>query len=67
MNDSYKAYVSVMGRVMLALMFILAGYGKLANIAGTAGFIANGGLPAPMVLAIAVGVLGSMPKDGLAV
>ena len=55
MNDSYKAYVSVAGRVLLALMFILSGFGKLTDIPGTAGFIASGGLPAPTVLAIAVG------------
>jgi putative oxidoreductase len=55
MNDSYKAYVSVVGRVLLALMFILSGYGKLSDIQGTAGFIASGGLPAPSVLAVLVG------------
>ncbi len=57
MNDSYKAYVSVVGRVLLALMFILSGFGKLGNIQGTAAFIASGGLPAPTVLAVAVGAL----------
>ncbi|MCX7170330.1 MAG: DoxX family protein [Proteobacteria bacterium] len=56
MNDSYKAYVSVVGRVLLALMFILSGFGKLTDIQGTAGFIASGGLPAPTVLAVVVGV-----------
>lgn len=55
MNDSYKAYVSVIGRVLLALMFILSGFGKLANIEATAGFIASGGLPAPTLLAVVVG------------
>lgn len=55
MNDSYKAYVSVVGRVLLALMFILSGFGKLNDIQGTAGFIASGGLPAPAVLAVVVG------------
>lgn len=57
MNDSYKAYVSVVGRLLLALMFILSGFGKLGNIEGTAAFIASGGLPAPAVLAVAVGAL----------
>ncbi|HEY6898928.1 MAG TPA: DoxX family protein [Rhodocyclaceae bacterium] len=55
MNDTYKAYVSVVGRVLLALMFILSGYGKLSDIQGTAGFIASGGLPAPSALAVTVG------------
>ena len=57
MNDSYKTYVSVVGRLLLALMFILSGFGKLGNIPGTAAFIASGGLPAPTVLAVAVGAL----------
>ena len=57
MNESYKAYVSVVGRLLLAPMFILSGFGKLGNIEGTAAFIASGGLPAPTVLAAAVGAL----------
>lgn len=57
MNDAYKAYVSVVGRLLLALMFILSGFGKLGNIEGTAAFVASGGLPAPTFLAVAVGVL----------
>ena len=57
MNDSYKSYVSVVGRLLLALMFIVAGFGKLTNLQGTAGYIASGDLPAPMVLAVLVGLL----------
>ena len=45
------------GRVLLALMFVLAGFGKLTGLEGTAGYIASKGLPMPMVLAVAVGVL----------
>nr|WP_114968303.1 DoxX family protein [Rhodoferax ferrireducens] len=56
MNESYKSYVSVLGRLLLALMFILSGFGKLTDIQGTAGFIASGGLPAPAVLAVVVGL-----------
>jgi putative oxidoreductase len=57
MNDSYKAYVSVAGRILLALMFVISGFGKLTNLSGTAGFIASGGLPAPALLAVVVGLL----------
>lgn len=57
MNDTYKAYVAVVGRVLLALMFIWSGFGKFADIHGTARFIASGGLPAPAVLAVVVGAL----------
>ncbi len=54
---NYKTYVSVLGRLLLALMFILSGFGKLGNIQGTAAFIASGGLPAPTALAATVGAL----------
>lgn len=55
MNDSYKSYVSVLGRILLALMFILSGFGKLTNITGTAGFVASGGIPFPTLVAVLVG------------
>jgi putative oxidoreductase len=57
MHESYKAYVSVVGRVLLALMFILSGFGKFINIQGTAAYIASGGLPAPTLLAAVVAAL----------
>ena len=57
MIDSFKTPLVVTGRVLLALMFILAGLGKLANIEGTAGYIASGGLPFGTVLAVVVGLL----------
>jgi putative oxidoreductase len=57
MLDSFRTPVIVIGRVLLALMFILSGFNKLTNLAGTAGYIASGGLPLPMLLALVVGVL----------
>ncbi|MGP1692387.1 MAG: DoxX family protein, partial [Giesbergeria sp.] len=57
MNDKYSAYVSLAGRILLALMFIPAGFSKLTHIGGTAGYIASGGLPFPSVLAVLVGTL----------
>ena len=57
MIDSYKTPLIVVGRVLLALMFILAGFGKLTDIAGTAGYIASGGLPMASALAVLVGLL----------
>ena len=47
----------VIARILLALMFVLAGFGKLTGLEGTAGYIASKGLPLPMVLAVATGVL----------
>jgi putative oxidoreductase len=57
MFDSIKAPLLVSGRILLALMFIVAGFGKLTNIAGTAGYIASGGLPFGSALAVIVGLL----------
>ncbi len=47
----------VIARILLALMFVLAGIGKLSGLEGTAGYIASKGLPAPMLLAVAAGVV----------
>ena len=47
----------VIARVLLALMFVLGGIGKLTGLEGTAGYIASKGLPLPMVLAVGTGLL----------
>jgi putative oxidoreductase len=46
----------VLVRVLLSFMFIMAGYGKLADPAGTAGMISGAGLPAADLLAYAAGL-----------
>lgn len=51
--------VVVLARVLLALMFVLAGFNKFGDLQGTAGYIASGGLPmagllAPLVAALEV-------------
>ena len=46
-------YGSLTGRILLALIFLLSGFGKLAGFDGTVGYIASQGLPAPQLLAIA--------------
>lgn len=51
------APVFAAARVLLALMFILAGFSKFAGLEGTAGYIASQGLPAPQVLAFATALL----------
>ena len=44
--------LTLIGRILLAYLFIPAGIGKLgAGFAGTAGYIASKGLPMPEVLA----------------
>jgi len=57
MIDSFKTPLAVVGRILLALMFVMSGFGKLGDISGTAGYIASGGLPMASVLAVVVGLL----------
>jgi putative oxidoreductase len=47
----------VVARILLALMFILAGIGKFTGLEGTAGWIASKGLPVPTLLAAGAGVV----------
>lgn len=47
----------LIGRILLAAMFVLAGFAKLTDIAGTAGWFGSIGLPAPTVLTVLVGLL----------
>ncbi|MBB4064295.1 DoxX family protein [Gellertiella hungarica] len=46
----------LVARVLLAFMFIMAGFGKLMDASGTAGMIAGAGLPAPTALAYLAGL-----------
>ena len=39
--------LSLAGRVLLAALFIPAGFGKIAGFAGTVGYITSKGLPLP--------------------
>ena len=41
----------LIGRILLAFIFIMAGFSKFGAIAGTAGYIASKGLPLPTLLA----------------
>jgi putative oxidoreductase len=45
--------VALVGRILLAAMFVISGWGKLMGFAGTAGYIAGQGLPLPQLLAAA--------------
>jgi putative oxidoreductase len=45
MSDRER-YGWITGRVLLSLIFILSGLGKLANLGGTAGYMASAGMPA---------------------
>lgn len=52
-----NAAVIAVARVLLSILFILAGFGKLTDIAGTAGWFGSIGLPLPTVVAVLVGLL----------
>jgi putative oxidoreductase len=46
----------VLARILLSFMFIMSGFGKLADPTGTAGMIAGAGFPAADLLAYAAGL-----------
>jgi putative oxidoreductase len=45
-------YGPLAGRILMALIFIFAGYGKITGFEGTVGYIASKGLPLPQLAAI---------------
>jgi len=47
----------LVGRILLSIMFILAGFSKLTAIAGTAGWFESLGIPAPTLAVIGSGVV----------
>ena len=63
MLDRLQSPLSLTGRLLLALLFLPAGFGKLTGFAGAAGYIASAGLPLPEVgagIAIVVEIVGSI-------
>ena len=56
-NQNYRNWVTLIGRVSLALIFVLAGFSKIGGFEGTVGYIASKGLPLPELgAAIAIAV-----------
>lgn len=49
--------VLLVSRIFLSVLFIIAGWGKLTDLAGTAGYFASYGLPLPSVTAIIVALV----------
>lgn len=54
---SNNALVTLISRILLSILFIPAGFGKLTAIGGTAGYFAGLGLPVPTVTAVVVGLI----------
>ena len=53
---SQQSLVVLLGRILLSVMFIMAGFPKLIDPSGTAGMIAGTGLPAATALAYLAGL-----------
>ena len=57
MIDTVRVPITIVGRVLLALMFILSGFDKLIHIEGNTAYMASGGLPAVSAITVAVGLV----------
>ena len=57
MNSTSANLATLVGRILLAAIFVSSGFQKIGGFAGTAGYIASKGLPLPEVgAAIAIAV-----------
>ena len=52
MNTPIQNVTILVGRILLGLLFILSGFGKIAGFEGTVGYIASQHLALPTVLAV---------------
>jgi putative oxidoreductase len=50
--DALKQFGPLAGRILIALIFILSGFGKITGFEGTVGYITSKGLPLPQLAAI---------------
>lgn len=63
MFNTLQNPLTLVGRLLLAALFLPAGISKIGGFAGTAGYIASKGLPLPEVgaaIAVAVEILGGL-------
>jgi len=62
-NTTFQSAAALLGRLLLAALFLPAGIAKLTGFAGTVGYISSVGLPMPAVgatIALLVEILGSV-------
>lgn len=52
LSDTMRCWVALIGRLLLALIFVLSGINKLMNFSGTAEMMAGKGLPMANVLLV---------------
>ncbi len=56
--DTVKPYADVVGRVLIATLFLLSGWGKIAAYAGTQAYMQHAGVPGgllPLVILLELG------------
>jgi putative oxidoreductase len=51
-NANVNATAALVGRILLAVVFIKSGFGKVTGFEGTVGYIASKGLPLPQIGAV---------------
>src|SRR3989344_6792633 len=51
-ETGWKTYAVLLARILLGLVFLVAGWGKLTGFDGAVAYIASAGLPMPEVLAV---------------
>ena len=55
MQDTIEKFGPLLGRILIALLFLLSGFGKITGFAGTAGYMASKGIPmAELLLTITI-------------
>jgi putative oxidoreductase len=50
--NTLNCYGPLVGRILIALIFVFAGFGKITGFEGTVGYIASKGMPLPQLAAI---------------
>jgi len=50
--NALNQFGPLLGRILIALIFVMAGFNKITGFEGTVGYIASKGLPLPEMLAI---------------
>ncbi len=58
MRNTYNNIADLAGRVLIAVLFLTAGFGKIGGYAGTQGYMASHGIPGallPLVIALEIG------------
>lgn len=60
--QALNSYGPLVGSILIGILFLVAGLGKIGDVAGFSGYLASGGLPAflawpAVIFEIAVGIL----------